>query len=178
MKVALMGYARSGKDTFGNLLKHHNVNKTTRNIAFGDELRYKMSELFPDLPTNPKPRRELELFAKACRSIDEDVWVKALARRYGRLLEAGVEDFIITDMRQPNEAKWATQNGFVIVKVESDMRFRSERSTGDTVFSAVNESEKYLHTIYPDWVIRNDGDLEELEMEAVNLLKILEGIKS
>jgi dephospho-CoA kinase len=174
MKIALLGYARTGKDTIYELIKKHH-DYGTRRIAFGDVLRDSFHEMF-DIPRSPKPREGYEKYGKAMREIEKDVWVKALSHRYQKLLTYGFEDFVVTDLRQPNEAEWAKQNGFVLVRVDADVKDRQERSASDTNYLPINPSETEIENIHPDWVIRNNGSLEDLEKAVINLLQIMEGI--
>jgi hypothetical protein len=177
MKIALMGYARSGKDTVGYLIRKL-TNYQTFRLAFGEELQGSFHNMFPDIPTEPKPRPYYEQYGKAMRDIDINVWVNAVARKYGKLMTLGIEDFVITDTRQPNEAEWARQNGFVIVEIRATDYEREERSTGDAGFVPINPSEIHIKDIRADHIIYNNGTLEELEEKVIKLLKQLEGNES
>lgn len=172
MKIALMAYARSGKD---EIYKHINAHAKKSNmgdvvqLSFGYALRKYAHEL-TDVPTDPKPRWLYEQFGKAMRDIDQDVWVKQVDKAYQSALRNGFEHFVITDLRQPNEYEWAKANGFVIVYVSCAEAIRKERSQGDTNWVAVNPSEKEIENIPYDIMIWNEGSLDEVRFVAKSLM--------
>lgn len=170
MKIALKGYARTGKDTIFEIIRT-NYGLNTRRLAFGDDLRRHFHNTFPDIPEYPKPREGYEIYGKAMRDVDINVWVKHTAKRYNRLLQMGYEDFVITDLRQPHEYTWARQNGFIIVEVRSTEYLREERSGKDTSWMPVTPSEVGMAGLHPDFVINNNGTLDDLEREVRRLLR-------
>ena len=171
MRIALLGYARSGKDTVCDLIAK-NYGGTILQLAFGEALRNSFHSLF-DIPKNPKPRKEYEAYGEAMRRIDEDVWVKKVADAVDFWGDFVVP--VITDLRQPNEHKWCKENGFIIVKVEATDSIREERSTNDTTFVPVNYSERNIENLEYDYLITNNGTMDQLEKE---ILKLLERIKT
>lgn len=173
MKIALMGYARSGKDEMYEIMKNY-INKVNKEgvgrLAFGDALKQYAHEI-TDIPTEPKPRGLYEQFGKAMRDIDPDVWIKQLEKTYIDLSWGGVEHFVITDLRQPNECQWAIDNGFTVVYVACDEEIRKERSKGDTSWVAVNPSETEIANLPYSLMVWNEGDLRELQITVKMLLK-------
>lgn len=173
MKIALMAYARSGKDEIYNIIKEYseatNGGKVVR-LAFGDALRHYAHEI-TDVPTDPKPRWLYEQFGKFMRLLDKDVWVKQLDKTYRQAMESGYKNFVITDLRQPNEYEWAKENGFTIVFVACDEVTRKERSQGDTNWVAVNPSETEIVNLVPDYSIWNGGSLDTLIKNTVELYR-------
>ena len=169
MKIALLGKARSGKDTVGNMIRAFHDGYVMR-IAFGDELRNDFHERFQDIPINPKPRKEYEQYGQAMRDIDKDVWVKALDRFMRRWQKDA--DFVLTDLRQQSEERWCRDNGFTIVRVVASDINRRLRSVGEH-FEVVNSSERQIHAIEHDYIIYNNTGLEDLEKQVKQLLKEL-----
>lgn len=111
-RIALVGNMRSGKDTFADVLI--NEYGYTR-IAFADELKRICKELFPEQFTNGnKPRKILQDVGQCMRSIDYDVWVKALGRK---IEHCNDKNLVITDVRYPNEVAYLRDNGFIIVQI-------------------------------------------------------------
>lgn len=172
MKIALMAYARSGKDSVYEIIRDYSE-ATSRGIvarlAFGDALR-KYAHEITDVPTEPKPRWLYEKFGKFMRMIDKDVWVKQLDKTYKQAMQLGLENFVITDLRQPNEYKWAKENGFNIVFIECDESIRKERSQSDSNWVAVNPSETEIANLASDYVIKNNGSLDALIKETIDLI--------
>ncbi|KRE33459.1 AAA family ATPase [Paenibacillus sp. Soil724D2] len=174
MKIALMGYARSGKDTVAELIGRK-VSKINP-LAFGTALKMMYHETFPLIPFLPKPRKGYERFGEAMRSFDENVWVRKLENRYKLLqyLSENNGNFIITDLRQPNEAAWCKANGFTIVYVHAHEEDRKARAAEDSEFMYVNPSEEQIWMINRDYTIYNIGTEAELEHEVKLLLQQME----
>lgn len=111
-RIALVGNMRSGKDTFADVLINE---KGYTKIAFADELKRICKELFPEQFKNGnKPREILQSVGKCMRSIDYDVWVKALDRK---IKQCNGKNLVITDVRYPNEVAYLRNNGFIIVQI-------------------------------------------------------------
>ena len=170
MKIALVGYARSGKDTVGNMLRAFHDSYVIRG-AFGDQMKLSFHETFQHVPMLPKPRKEYEQYAQSMRDIDEDVWVKAMDREFNRFSKDA--NWVITDLRQQNEERWCRENGFTIVRVDTPTVVRRLRSVGDSSFEAINNSERQIHAIRHDYIIYNNVTHEQLEKQVKQLLKEL-----
>lgn len=170
MKIALTGYARSGKDTVAAIIQKLCPPVVT--LAFADEMKKMFHDTFPNIPKFPKPRDGYEKFGQAMREIDENVWINKLAKSYAmwERTDAGI---IITDVRQPNEAQWARENGFAIVTISTKDSIRRERSPQDEIFHMVNTSEKELFMIDWDYLIPNHGTREELEVAVAKFINDL-----
>ena len=121
IKIALMGHARSGKDTFAKPLITGNSDELPllTEIKFASPISSIIEEYFPE--QEGKPRELYQKIGQSMREIDPDVWVNYLDEMYhwwehhsGNLTK-GV---IITDVRQPNEWQWCREHGFTIVKIE------------------------------------------------------------
>jgi len=175
MKIAISGYSRSGKDTVCELIKKHTPFYVNQ-MGFGDAMKNELYRMFPTLSHEPKPRKEMEIFAQSMREIQPDIWVEKLENRI-EYCERSLQlyHFIINDLRQPNEYEWLKQNGFTIINVVSPINQRAERSVNDNEFQAVTESEKNLHLVPFDYQVMNKGTIKELEDQIVEILKRLEG---
>lgn len=111
-RIALVGNMRSGKNTFSDVLvKEYGYTE----IAFAGELKRICKELFPEQFRNGnKPREILQNVGQCMRSIDYDVWVKALDRK---IKQYDGKNLVITDVRYPNEVAYLRNNGFIIVQI-------------------------------------------------------------
>lgn len=159
MKIALMGYARSGKDTVAEMIKEQCRPMGT--LAFGNQLKVEFHNMFPHIPRDPKPRDGYEKFGQTMREIYPNVWIDRLEKSF-HILQGSDIGVIITDLRQVNEAKWCKENGFAIVWVSSHPTIRSERSVDDAQYHDVNTSEEELWMIDYDYLIFNNGTKEQL----------------
>jgi hypothetical protein len=129
------------------------------------------------------PRLLLQLLGTECgrQILHPNIWVNALFADYKNKEEIGLYDggyldgqeayrvdksnWIITDVRFPNEAKAIKDRGGIVIRVD---RLKSELS----LFNASqHESETALDDYEFDYVIDNDGSIEEL-VEKVKQLKL------
>jgi dephospho-CoA kinase len=175
MKIALVGYARSGKDTVAELIKSEL--KSCKIVSLGDEMKKEFHKLFPSIPKDPKPRDHYETFGQSMREIDPDVWINKVKLPN----ERGFKNVVITDVRQLNEAEWVKDNDFYLVEVWSPLGFRVQRSEYDSEFTAVNSSEAHLHEIKCHYKLDNAGSIEDLKEKVHHMLtyfKTIEEVKN
>ncbi|MGD7046960.1 AAA family ATPase [Rossellomorea marisflavi] len=165
MKIALAGKMRSGKDTIAEFA----VNTYGfKHFAFGDELKRHYHELFGEKES--KPRSGYQWFGQVARSHDPDIWVDKCFQTLN-----GYEDnnIIITDLRQPNEYKKCKEEGFYIIKVHCDDDLRLQRilSKNDSFNpdDLNHETEQHIDSYKCEYVITNNGTLEELEQQFIDI---------
>lgn len=161
IKIALIGGARTGKDT---IAKYLGVAYSFKRLAFGDKLKEFLYKAIPDLPTDPKPREAYITYGQLMRSIDPLVWVKWLDRECNLNKEIGYENFVITDVRQPNEVEYCIDNGYILVKVVAPREVQEERALkGGEVLDVDNELDKLALSFGGfDYVIENNGTKQDL----------------
>ena len=184
VRIALVGNMRSGKDTFADVLI--NEQGYTR-IAFADELKRICKELFPEQFKNGnKPREILQNVGKCMRSIDYDVWVKALDRKIKQynavtnMYEIKEDNLVITDVRYPNEVGYLIDNGFTIVQIFVDRSILEERCKAtDPNFNPMqldHESEFMAsNCTVGDILIYNNNSLEEYLDTVHKVIADIEG---
>ena len=171
IKIALIGGARTGKDTIAGHLC--NILGFKR-LAFGDKLKEIMFKTFLDLREEPKPRQEMIDFGQACRDIDPYVWIKHLHDQslvYERL---GHHNLVITDVRQPNEIQYCVDMGYTLVKVVASKETQIERASKSGEQLDVNNYMDATAVGYEgyDHIIVNDGTLEDLYTQVENLISV------
>lgn len=180
MKVALFGKMRSGKDTVGELLiKEYGCTR----VAFGDGIKKIIDEFFPEAWDNGKPRLHYLHIGQELRKLNPDVWVNSLLKRaedirLQNLLYRGEStSFVVTDGRQANEAVKLREQGYTIVIVETDETTRIERmrQAGDNFSMEMlrHDTEIQVDLIEPDYIINNNGTLEDLENKVRELVNEL-----
>lgn len=176
IKIALAGTARSGKDTFGNILEQELSKQgyDVVRVAFADYLKEIYQQFFGHLVNNEKPRDAYVTLGNAFREIDINFWIRPiesisryLEDRESTLASAPVA-MIITDTRYFNEALWASQEGFLVVKVDADPLIRQARAEalGETL-KLDNEGDSEVDLIQPDLTILNNGEADFQAMPAV-----------
>jgi dephospho-CoA kinase len=175
LRLCLIGQLRSGKDT---LAAYAEEKYNMISFAFGDELKEEFHRNYPFVPKDPKPRKGYQLFGQLKRYVyGEDIWLdkcfsnirthKALSEQY-REYHPTVPPFIpiITDARQPNEFARCQEEGFISIKVVSrfDTRLQRAIDSGDkfNVEDFYHETETYIENADADFIIINEGTLEEL----------------
>lgn len=181
IKIALAGTARAGKDTFANVLERELESQGYEvvKIAFADYLKEIYGQLFAHIPTTTKPRDAYITLGNAFREIDPNFWIRPVesisrsleehGANYGIAEEASIRELalIITDTRYYNEALWAEQEGFLVVKVDADPLIRRARAEalGETL-KLDNEGDMEVDLIQPHLTIYNNGDDDFAAMPA------------
>lgn len=168
IKIALAGTARAGKDTFANVLERELESQgyDVIKVAFADYLKEIYEQLFAHIPTTTKPRDAYITLGNAFREIDPNFWIRPI-EQITRYLEDGEMAgdqtapvaLIITDTRYYNEALWAEQEGFLVVKVDADPLIRQARAEalGETL-KLDNEGDMEVDLIQPNVTLYNNGD--------------------
>lgn len=103
-------------------------------------------------------------------TLHPDFWVNIAAGKVERLLgdsrsvtENPAIKVMFDDARFPNEAKMVQDFGGIIIRIERPSTITDETATA-------HASEQEQDTITPDYVIQNDGTLEEFEAKLAELL--------
>ena len=166
LKISVFGKMREGKDTAALIMQSRR--RGMRQIAYGDALKLIYHTMFGE--SEKKPRAGYQWFGQAMRSHDADVWVNQLQKGLDYLRQAGA-DVVVTDMRQPNEYKQLTEQGFYMVRVRSSLETRLERmrAAGDDfkMEDLENETEQYIDSFPYQYEIINDGTFEEFEEKVL-----------
>lgn len=115
------------------------------------------------------------------RSFSPNIWVNALFSKYkpkyteeestgetsGSSIKAHYPNWIITDMRFPNELKVLKKRGGISIRVERP-KVLSEEIKGQT--KSVHPSETALDDAKFDYVIYNNGTIEDLVYKVKEIL--------
>ena len=133
-----LGYkARVGKDTVGDYLNQEMgfgkasfafAIKEAVKIIYGWNDRHVYGDLkeIVDPFWGESPRRVMQIFGtEACRNhLDDDIWIKSVLRK----IQNVNENWVVTDVRYPNEVAAIKNLGGVLVRI--DRRFPDETSSG------------------------------------------------
>ncbi|WP_145616298.1 hypothetical protein [Bacillus licheniformis] len=175
MKLAFAGKMRSGKNAAASFF----TEDTTVELGFSDEFKQLAKVYFPQEVAKGKPRPIYQFIGQGFRQFDPDIWVKCLDRKLINLMESGVSDFIVTDVRQMNEYSYLKKKGFTVIKVEAEEEIRKERiiAAGDTFKpeSFYHETELSVDFLPCDYLVTNNTTLEDLYEQLQFIRKELEG---
>ncbi|MEC3021461.1 hypothetical protein P9Z80_30210 [Bacillus cereus] len=163
MRIALCGEARSGKDTVGECLEGFH------RLAFGHYMKEAYFKKFPEKRYLPKDREDMIAFSQPKEERDPLIWVRPLDRDMRIWHSGGVDNFVITDLRQPHEEKWCRDNSFHIVRVHSNEIIRHERMRKH----GERPQKDLTYWVAADFHIYNGGSLEDLQSQVDNLLDCL-----
>lgn len=90
----------------------------------------------------------------------QTIWVRAMEKWIIEHDEN--DDLLITDGRFPDEARLVRDYGGIIIKLERN--YQSDEKIASHV------SETSINKIIPDYVVDNNGDLDQLEDSLINIL--------
>lgn len=182
--IGLLGRKQSGKDTAANILLSQN---DFIRLAFADPIKNICRELFGfsedqlygnkeviDEYWNVTPRTTFqyigaELFRNQIGNILPNVgnnfWVCCLERKYDNIIDGNPDaNVVITDVRYQNELEMIHKKGGIIIKID-----RPFLETNDN-----HESEQYIdQTDDFDYCINNDGSIEKLHEQIINIVNEL-----
>lgn len=167
MKIALVGKARSGKDTVADYL--------VENYGFKE---YKFSKGIHDVvdllrggnTSKSKRRRELQEVGQSLRlALGEDIWINYTMRQ---ILQDRHENVVISDCRQQNEADRLRKEGYFLVRVDADDDLRIKRmiAAGDN-FTAEDLNHETEHIDFDvDEILDNNGTVLHLISQIEDIM--------
>ena len=164
--IVLSGKQFSGKDTFAKFLLDYMPNYTRIGIADAIKLEYgkKKGLTFEEIEKNkPMYRSDLIDLGNWGRAQNPDYWLNKIIEFDGNV--------IVPDIRLPHELEIFKKNGGIAIRVEAP---RENRALRGTLVKEDDPTENALDSISDwDYVIQNDGTLEELKEKAEKLSKEL-----
>ncbi len=196
--IGITGKKYSGKDATAKIIQDHfGLNVT----AFASKLKQALkiifcledNQLFGDSKTkeivDPRwgisPREMMqEVGTGIVRNICPDVWVKGVfldLDKHGLYYPAS-PGWVISDVRFRDEAQAVRERGGIIIRIirpepKITLWKKIKSSIDGSNRYAKHVSEKEIDKIKPDYIIRNDGSLDELEIKVLQLMKQILEIK-
>lgn len=198
MLVGITGLAQSGKDTFAKMLAEELYKQTNRLfilMAYAHELKLRVQKDFDlsyeQLWGNEKeiedrryrrlpryrggirsdraalpglywtPREIMQNYGQFYRTIDYNFWVKHL---FNIIEQNNYKNVIITDIRYPNEAQPIVDRGGYIIRM-----IREDKTEIHNQYHSSEISMSDYDKI--DFVIQNNGTLDELKPNVVEVTK-------
>lgn len=206
MIVGVVGFIGSGKGTVGEILKQHNFHQ----LSFASSLKDVTADMFgwprhllegdteesrtfreqrdeywsQEFDKDFTPRLALQLMGtEVGRNVfHEDFWVIKTKMEMHKKMSEGIENFVITDVRFPNEIKMITSEGGVLIELKRGITphwydIASKANSGDNHAlqwmknqSGVHPSEWSWIGYDVDYVIENNGTLEDLKKKIISCL--------
>jgi hypothetical protein len=175
MLIGIHGRAGVGKDTVADMLWEE---KGFVKLAFADPLkratqiifglsdaqtwgRFAKEQIIPEWGLSP--RQMFQQLGSAVRDLTEEGhWIKRLEQDYA-LLDAS--HVAISDVRYENEAAWVRAKGGVVLHLARD----------GVEPVAAHHSEDGIKARPEDYLIINDGSLEELRQRVLKFLEYANG---
>ncbi len=164
--IILSGKQFSGKDTVAKFLLEYLTNY--KRIGLGDAIKLEYSRrkglTIEEIETNKSQYRgDLIALGDWGRMQDPDYWLK-------RIIEQN-DNVIVPDIRMPHELEVFKANGATTIRVEAP---RDNRAARGVLVKENDPTETLLDNIKEwDFVIQNDGTLEELKVKALEIAKKL-----
>lgn len=160
MLIGIAGKMGSGKSTIARYLcDNHLYNER----MFAYPLKRIASELFKARGKEKWEREIYQKLGRAMREIDPDVWVKATMNEIGNRHKNN--NFVISDVRYPNEAKGIIDNDGVVILLHVDDKIRKERI----------EKRDKVSINYDEWIKMNSHESETMvdEIAQMNVKHVL-----
>jgi len=181
MIIGITGPKFNGKNTLGNyfvklgyieLSFAESLKESCRCIfGFSDDQLYGDKKETEDEFWGVSPRVVLqyvgtelyrEQLAKIMPHIGKNIWVECIRRKILLELEKNKKaNFVITDVRFPNEIEMVKELGGKLIRVVRD----SVNNTSD-----LHESERLIMSLPVDYELKNNGTIEELHEKAREIL--------
>lgn len=206
MIVGILGFIGSGKGTVGEIL----VEQGFLTMSFGSAVKDVAATMFGwertllegdtefsrqwreqsdaywsrEFGFEFTPRKALQLMGtQVGRDIfHPDLWVIKANQNMHKLMSEGIENFVFTDVRFPNEMKMIHQEGGILIEVQRGiqphwMSIASKANRGDMkaeqfmIEQGVHESERRWIGGEIDYTIDNNGTKEDLRKKVMTCLK-------
>lgn len=157
--ILITGRAGSGKTEVARIIKHH---LNVEIIPMAENLKEIATFEFDwDGRKDERGRRLLQEIGSVGRAYQEDMWVDRVVARWKEIsgLHAGM---VSDDVRYQNEID-VVRREFDYVFVVQVTRPGSEGLYGLSEEALGHSSEAHWADLQPDFMVRNDGDLDQLE---------------
>ena len=160
MILGISGKAQSGKDSVGQYLVEKYAFKRA---ASADALKRIARNIFTwNGQKDEAGRKFLQDLAMAVRGYDQDYWIRITLQeiQHQHVLNQ-VNNFVITDVRFLNEAKYLKAQGAILLRINRP---------GIALLDHVSETELDDYNDF-DFVIENNGTLKDLENDMSIIYK-------
>ena len=181
--IGISGKARSGKDTFAEMLAEELYKTSKRHFVlmayaqelklrvqrdfdlryeqlWGDEKEVEDTRYIKDDESCWTGREILQAYGQFFRSINKNFWVENL---FNTIYEKEYSSVIITDIRHPNEADPINRLGGFVIQITSNREGIQDIHGKQHISETAMDNYKDF-----DLTVVNDGTLEDLTKSAVD----------
>lgn len=165
----LAGKARSGKDTTADFIEKYFKERRVIRLMYGAWVKHYAAMISDwDGSEETKPRELLQEIGVKSREVNPGYTIRRMEEDIN-ILKDYFDIIIITDTRMPNEIMMPKEKfkEAITIKVVRD-NFESsltEEEKNNITETALDDYNDY------DYVIKNDGSLEELEEKVIKILE-------
>lgn len=187
-KIAISGKAKSGKNTIAEFIADYligsNWAENIEILAFADPMKQIAKIMFPEIndsslwgPSQERAtlipsaidsnlqilscRKLLHDIGKFGRAFNLNIWINAVLSKINSMPEN--YGAVISDVRFKNELKACKENNFILIRVVRQNNDSTIDDISEVDLDDVSNSEF-------DFIVNNDGSLEELENKIVVIL--------
>ena len=179
-RIAFSGKMGSGKSTAGKILAEYNnqsctmrgLKKMTNIVSFADPIKKIARDVFH---MKDKDRRLLQIIGATGRALNKNTWTNKLL---GVIDAEKGNDWIVDDVRFPNEANLLKKNGFYIIRLEVSENLRRQRmqkayeKDSDTHVANFNDASEIAMDTYEFDEIWFDPTMEELKSNCLKIVSM------
>ena len=170
--ICISGKGEAGKDTSALMLKARleAVGDKVLVLHYADLLKFYCKNYFGWNGDKDFIGRTLlqRIGTDIVRSKDPDYWVKEVSN-FIVMFKDEFDYFIIPDCRFPNEFEYLSNQGFKVISVRIE---RPQHENKLTEEQRKHRSEVSLDHYFHDYIIMNNGSLEELEEKVYKFIKL------
>lgn len=174
MLIGLCGLARSGKDSFFNVIKE-NFEGNFHRVAFADALKRELDDLlikYTRISAFTEKEEEKEIIRPLLvtygthvrRKLNENCWIERVENNVKHHLKSGKFVFV-TDVRYENELKWIHQMNGVSIYIETPGNYPTNEE------EQINDPILKFNSRYRFSWERNAPSLKETAYNILNFLK-------
>lgn len=158
MFIGFSGKLGAGKDFFADMFFGQLLR--CRKLAFADALKREAMDIYSlsfeevYLQKSERSRKVLQEHGVGARATNPDHWVRRVEREMHVEQLRGVQHFLLTDVRFPNEVQWITSHGGVVVRIVAPER-TALRATKEGGSPGSHSSETALDNHSFEYIIYN-----------------------
>ena len=168
--ICISGTARSGKDTSASIMSEYLTNSGQNNIIThnADLLKYICKQFFGWNGVKDEQGRTILQYVgtEVVRERKPSFWVDFLINM-ADLFGSNWDYMIVSDARFPNEIQGFKDAGFDTYHIRI---MRDGYDSGLTETQKNHPSEIALNDVIPDYIIKNNGSVDELKLKIENVL--------
>jgi len=174
-RIALFGYAYSGKSTIAGRLGEYGYKR----LSFAKPLKAgwideEIAKIYGKTPCKGEKRKIYRLLSDFTKSLtDTYFFIQLLDKEFKWQLVYGVDKFVIDDVRFLYEAEWCNRNLFTLVYVETSRNTLEKRATQNgenlqELYDHISESQiGMIKNRFKHYTVSGEGEVDK-EIEKLS----------